>query len=74
MKLSDLARPPIQPHEAEGAEHWICPNHKGLIASSFTEADVGRVYFCPVGREFYRFTTPRSGMYAPLDYPQERRP
>lgn len=69
MKLSSLARPPIQPHEIEGAQHSICPFHNGLVRES---GDVeGRVMWCPVGREYWRYTRKANGgMHAPLSYPK----
>lgn len=71
MKFSSLARPPIQPEEAEDAQHSICPLHNGLVRET---GDVeGRVLFCPIGRMYWRYTAkPANGMYAPLPYPQGR--
>lgn len=73
MKLSDLARPPVQPHEIESADTAICVTHDGLIASSFSPADEGKVFYCPVGRMFWRFSSKGTpGMYGPLNYQHER--
>lgn len=66
---SELADPPITAEEARSAEHWICPYHNGLIASTHTEDEYGRAFYCPVGGMYWRFTKQQSGMYAPLDYP-----
>lgn len=66
MKFSSLARPPIQPHEAERAEESICRNHDGLVL--VTGDREGRVMFCPIGREYWRYTKQQTGMFAPLSY------
>lgn len=72
MKLSNLARPPIQSHETDGAETAICCNHGGLIR--LTGDRDGRVFFCPKGGEFWRYSAkPQSGMYVPLPYGPEAR-
>ena len=63
---SDLAEPPITEDEARVAGESICKYHKGLILQT---GDVnGRVFFCPLGRMFWRFTTQQGGMYQPLRY------
>lgn len=69
MKFSSLARPPIQPDEAEHAQHSICPFHNGLVRET---GDVeGKVMYCPVGKEFWRYTAkPVNAMYSPLPYPK----
>lgn len=72
MKLSDLARPPIQPHEIEGAPTAICVLHDGLIASTHNADEVGKVFYCPIGRQMWRFTKERTGMFASLPYHHER--
>lgn len=68
MKISDLARPPIQPHEIEGVETAICRNHKGLI--SVTGDREGSVWYCPIGREFWRYSKQVNGFNTPLRYPK----
>ncbi len=72
MKISTLARPPIMPNEIERAEAAICPHHDGLIAYRPGAADKpGRVYFCPVGREYWRLAAgQRDGFTSPLRYPK----
>ncbi|MDE2101725.1 MAG: hypothetical protein KGL39_31050 [Patescibacteria group bacterium] len=68
MKRSDLARPPIQDHEIEGAHTSICVYHNGLVAQT---GDVeGKVMFCPVGKMYWRYSKKQGGMYAPLRYPK----
>ena len=69
MKLSNLARPPIQPSEIQGAPTAICVNHKGLIR--LTGDTEGRVFYCPVGREFWRYGKQVSGMHSALPYARE---
>lgn len=69
MKFSELARPPIQPAEAESAEHSVCRNHKGLIRFSVEEKD-GTVFYCPIGRQYWRYARNWTGMTAPLAYPK----
>jgi len=66
MKASDLARPPIQPIEAQGADTAICVNHKGLIREMGDKE--GTVFYCPIGRMYWRYTKVRTGMNAPLKY------
>jgi hypothetical protein len=68
MTFSPLARPPIQAIETEGADTAICPYHKGLIRE--TGDKEGTVFFCPIGRQYWRYTKQRSGMYAPIQYPK----
>ena len=69
MRFSDLARPPITQDEAERAQHSICRIHNGLVNE--TGDKEGAVFFCPIGRSFWRYTAKRvNGMYAPLPYPE----
>ena len=70
MRVSQLARPPIQPHECENVETAICVNHNGLIR--FTGDTEGRVFYCPQGREYWRYSKTVIGMNAPLRYQHER--
>lgn len=71
-RFSDAARPPVTPEEAEEVErkmrHSICRIHDGLVSQT---GDVeGRVFFCPIGKQFWRYTAKQvSGLYAPLHYP-----
>lgn len=68
MKASDLARPPITPAEATVADTAICRNHKGLI--SVTGDKEGSVWFCPIGREYWRYSKQQNGFNTPLRYPK----
>ncbi len=70
MKFSNLAKPPIQPEEASKADTSICPTHEGIVR--FTGDAEGKVYFCPVGGEMWRYTLKRTGMNAPLSYQHEK--
>jgi hypothetical protein len=65
VKFSDLATPPVTTAEAERADHSICPYHGGKPGTWWQE---GRVYFCPIGKSFWRYGERRNGMYAPLLY------
>ena len=71
MKFSDIARPPIQIHETENAPHSICPFHNGLVRET---GDVeGKVFFCGVGRMFWRYTAKwQTGFNGPLQYRHEK--
>lgn len=69
--FSTAARPPIQPDEAQAAGTSTCVMHKGRISHSPVETDTdGKVFFCPIGRQFWRYTRNRGGMYSPLTYPK----
>jgi len=62
---------PITPPEAEGARHTVCRMHNGLIRRGLTLGDRwGQVYFCPVGRMYWRLERHMGGMYAPLNFPK----
>jgi hypothetical protein len=67
---SSLAEPPIATDEARAADIAICRYHKGLITQ--TGDQDGRVFFCPIGREYWRYTKQVSGMFKPLNYPHRR--
>ena len=68
MKSSDLARPPVTAEEAAGADHAICGMHGGAATEPW--AHEGRVFYCPIGREFWRYTrAPRDGFRGPIRYP-----
>ena len=69
MKLSNLARPPIQASEVQGATIAICVNHRGLIRVT---GDVeGKVFLCPIGKEYWRYAKSVAGMSTPLPYARE---
>lgn len=67
--LSRDAQPPIQPQECESADDAICPHHKGLVRET---GDVeGRVFWCPIGRQYWRYRKPRVGSFTSrLNYPK----
>jgi len=65
VKVSDFALPPVTQAEAERAEHSVCPYHRKSPRNWWRE---GQAYFCPVGRQLWRYTEKRVGMYAPLPY------
>lgn len=70
---SSGAEPPITVEEARAADTAICRWHNGSIAHSPTTNDVyGRVYLCPVGKSYWRYSREDAGMYAPLTYQAER--
>jgi hypothetical protein len=63
------ADPPISAAEARAADTAVCRWHNGLITHSRTATDTyGRVYFCPVGRSYWRLTEREAGMYGELPY------
>jgi hypothetical protein len=69
MKLSNLARPPIQASEVQAATTAICVNHRGLIRVT---GDVeGKVFLCPIGKEYWRYAKGSLGINAPLPYVRE---
>lgn len=69
---SSSADPPITAAEARAADTAVCRWHNGRIVHSPTPADrYGNVYFCPVGRTYWRYSKQDSGFYAPLDYPTD---
>jgi hypothetical protein len=68
MTFSPLARPPIQAIETEGADTAICPYHKGLIRETGDKPNT--VFYCPIGRSFWRYSPDRSSFTAPIAYPK----
>jgi hypothetical protein len=68
VKVSELARPPIQSHEIKDVETAICRNHKGLISGAVERE--GSVWFCPIGKEFWRYSKQQNGFNTPLRYPK----
>jgi hypothetical protein len=66
---STLAEPQITAEEARAATETICRWHEGLIASSPTSSDTeGKVFFCPIGRMYWRYTKQLSWFLRPLNY------
>jgi hypothetical protein len=68
---SSLADPPIALAEALavdlGRDTTLCRRHRG----EFTHLNFnGKVYFCPVGRMYWRYTKRPSEFLRPLRYPK----
>jgi hypothetical protein len=65
------AIPPILPEEARNAEPALCRLHKGRIAIQLADGDFyGKVFFCPVGRSYWRLSKQQDGMLKPLKFPK----
>jgi hypothetical protein len=66
---SSLAEPPITSEEAGSVDLTIdtsvCRWHKGQL--THLNAD-GKVYFCPIGQQYWRYSNQSRDMYAPLNY------
>jgi len=70
---SEIADPPIAMDEARAADTAICRRHNGRIKTDPTQGDVeGRVYFCPIGRQYWRYSKQGGGFLnlPPLRYPK----
>jgi hypothetical protein len=70
---SSLAEPPISHAEARavdlGRDTTPCRWHKG----EFTHLSVdGKVYFCPIGMQFFRQSKQLSDLLRPLPHPTLR--
>lgn len=69
MRTSDLARPPVTTEEMRMADTAICTLHNGLIRQ--TGDRDGRVFYCPIGRMYWRYTRTRGiNMHSALKYPK----
>ena len=68
---SSLADPPITLAEALavdlGRDTTLCRSHRGQFAHLNVD---GRVYFCPGGRMYFRYTKRPSEFLKPLRYPR----
>jgi hypothetical protein len=66
---SSLADPPVTPAEALAVdvsqETTLCRLHRGQLIHLNED---GKVYFCPVGRRFWRYTKRPSEFLRPLLY------
>jgi hypothetical protein len=70
-EASELAEPLVTPEETKGVETAVCRVHKGRIADQLAAGDYyGRVYFCPIGRMYWRLTQHLSGLQAPMKFPR----
>jgi hypothetical protein len=53
--------------EARAAEVSTCRWHKGRISTDPLPSDVdGKVFFCPLGRQFWRYTKKDDAFHQPL--------
>lgn len=65
------AMPPIHPEEARGAATAICRYHKGRIIHGLATGErYGQVFYCPIGRQYWRLTERVSAMHRPLAWPK----
>jgi hypothetical protein len=66
---SSFAVPPITDEEARGAALSVCPHHGAHPAPGWFRE--GRVFHCPIGDEFWRYSEQGSGggMYRTLQFP-----
>ena len=63
---SEIADPPIKRAETLAAKEAICCWHDGKIKTEPTPSDVyGRVYFCPIGRQYWRYSEQSGGLKLP---------
>lgn len=65
---SQLADPPISIAEAKAARDANCHRHGGFTPDS-VDRD-GDTLFCPVGRQYWRYTKGEEAMYGRLSYPR----
>jgi hypothetical protein len=66
---SDMADPPITRAEALAAEEATCCLHNGRIKTDPLPSDTdGRVYFCPIGRQYWRYKKGGLHNLPPLKY------
>jgi hypothetical protein len=68
---SEHADPAISISEARAADTAVCCWHNGRIKTDPVQADVeGRVYLCPIGRQYWRYSKERRGFLnlPPLRY------
>jgi hypothetical protein len=58
VNISRDAKPPITQKETEGAEGSVCRWHGGIIGRFPAPAQYGKVFFCPIGQQFWRYENP----------------
>jgi hypothetical protein len=59
---SEIADPAISVAEARAADTAVCCWHNGRIKTDPVQTDVeGRVYFCPIGLQYWRYSKERKG-------------
>jgi hypothetical protein len=66
LPVSKCAYPPISQEEARSAGVSICRWHGGLVR--MTGEKDGRVFYCPKGREYWRFSNKNREFYKPISY------
>jgi hypothetical protein len=66
LPVSDAADPPISQEEARAAAHATCWYHNGLVR--LTGAREGTVFYCPIGREAWRFSKGSAADTRPIQY------
>ena len=68
---ASFADPPITPDECDEAALAVCRQHNGRIREQRAVGDYdGKVFFCPIGKSWWRLTRKMSGMSAPLAWPK----
>jgi hypothetical protein len=66
---SNRADPAITHAEALAAPPTNCRWHNGLIKTEPTQDDTdGKVFFCPIGKMYWRYTKSSEGFFKPLRY------
>ena len=65
--ISELAMPMIRPDEAAGADRALCPWHSVKFIHLNQE---GKVYYCPAGAMFWRYSKRTNGFHAQLRFPR----
>ncbi|MGH3426304.1 MAG: hypothetical protein ACRD3Q_15855 [Terriglobales bacterium] len=66
---SALADPPISAEEAHAADHATCRWHHGHITHTRVTGDAwGKVYFCPIGRQYWRLSQELNDFLRPLQF------
>lgn len=69
--VSDLAQPVVTADEMAGASIAICRYHHGRIADHLSQGDaVGKAYYCPIGKMWWRLSSRIDGMHRPLMFPK----
>lgn len=70
FRTSSLAKPPITLEEVRTAETATCRLHHGHISHTRVTSDAwDKVYFCPIGRQYWRYSKRLSELLRPLRYP-----
>ena len=64
--MSPHAEPPISEDEAKTAPIAVCLWHDGIVR--LTGDREGAVYFCPIGRQYWRYTRKRVQFWRGLSY------